>query len=207
MDTPRHSHLDFNRENMDQCHKAENWDQLIMSNPARFIELILPRIQMLAANFLRRRNKARIMLEAEDICQEICIHLMESDYRRLRLYDPRKASIETWLRSVVRNKIRENVRSAFVIATNSAIRCEYISKSPEDVFMKNERERLLNSAIKRLNKSDLAFLEVLKNSKFNIRELARITGINSSVAYVRKCRLVARIKKSLMPTANKMNCH
>jgi RNA polymerase sigma factor (sigma-70 family) len=162
------------------------------ANLVMFLESLLPTIRHAAAYCLRGWPRSAWIPEMDDLCQEVAVHLLEDDCRRLRSYDPARSSPRTWLCAVARSLVAQHLRSSGC----GVVRPRATSVPPPDeILMRAEEEAAFEAARSRLDEQDRAFLDVLDRYEFRLELVSYHLGMPRRQIYERKRRLVENLRR------------
>lgn len=134
--------------------------------------------------------------EINDICQQIVLLLIEDDHRRLRLFKQR-SSIETWLRTVVKNHVGRHLRrqkqwqraeklSMELFLSHIALEKEILSK---------ERRGILQSVVPKLNRRERQLFDLLCEDDLNLSDIANLLDVKAGTLRKRKHDLIEKLRK------------
>lgn len=135
--------------------------------------------------------------ESEDLCQQVVLLLIEEDYRRLRSFDRKKASLKTWLGAVVKNYVSRYVQKQGRSESLEESIFESFIAPPiqEKNVISAERQRSLRKAIKKLSRRERQLYELLCRDDLKISDVAEQMGIKVSTARRSKHDLIEKLRK------------
>ena len=127
--------------------------------------------------------------DAEDVAQSVFIRLVDRDYRLLRSYDPRRASLVTWLTIIARGKTIDFLRRRALKtvpleehAGDVAV-APHLPSSPIDVppGLVTPRQKLV--------------LHLLFDRDMDVKEAAAVLGVDSQTVRSTRHKAVARLRR------------
>jgi RNA polymerase sigma factor (sigma-70 family) len=137
--------------------------------------------------------------EQTDLRQQIFLHLIEDDCRRLRLYDQSKASFKTWLHTVVEHEVshylhrRKNAECLDELAPETFA----YQASQEDRVLLRERKNKLRVILKQLTEHEQQLLELVLDDSLSTKERAASLGIKPASLRREKHALLKKVRKLL----------
>jgi RNA polymerase sigma-70 factor (ECF subfamily) len=159
--------------------------------------------------FLAARCRGRMDL-ADDLTHEVFLALFRDDGRKLRQFEGRNGcSLAGWLRVVaVRVAIdllrRERHSPSLDDDTGPMLELRRSlsadTPSPEDTVVAAETGARLRDAIRGLASKDRVLVELHIIRGVPIQEVATTLGVTTNAAYVRKSRVLERLRQSLSST-------
>jgi len=135
--------------------------------------------------------------ETEDLCQQVVLLLIRADYRCLRSFDHRRASLKTWLKVVVRNYVRRYRQSRKRLPNTEEIVAEALSYRPalETEILSKQRMKSLDQAIGKLTEREKQLYELLCRDDLIDADIAERMGINPASVRRRRYDLIQKIKR------------
>jgi len=135
--------------------------------------------------------------ETEDLCQQVVLLLIRSDYRFLRSFDDRRASLKTWLKVVVRNYVRRYRQSRKRLQHTEEIVAEALYYRPalETDILSKQRMKSLDQAIGKLTEREKQLYEFLCRDDLDSLEIARLMGVKVGTLRKRKHDLIEKLRK------------
>jgi len=169
-----------------------------INDPTQLIQDSVITIHLSAVRAFRYYNYATDEDEISDICQQVSLLLIEDNYRRLRLFDRRKSSLQTWLKSVVRHHISNYIRGQRKTLSLDELPSESLSYPPtqEDLIILRERNEKLGAILSRLSTRDQQFIRLLYFEGLSAIDVARVMRINVDLVYWHKHTIIKRLKDS-----------
>ena len=140
--------------------------------------------------------------EVDDYVAAVWLHLIEDDCSRLRRFQPSHgARFTTWLHIVARNLVRSSLRRRMDLLLDDPAalpeRSAATAPSPERACLTLEEIGLLGQAVARLSPADQALYQALIVDERPAAEVARELGIRPTALYVRRHRMVNRLRAAL----------
>jgi RNA polymerase sigma-70 factor, ECF subfamily len=169
-----------------------------ISDPAQLIQDSVISIHQSAVRAFRYYSYATDEDEISDICQQITLLLIEDNFRRLRLFDRRKSSLQTWLKSVVRHHISNYIRRQRKTLSLDELPPESLSYPPaqEDLIILKERNEKLEAILSRLSTRDQQVIRLLYFEGLSAIDVARVMRINVDLVYWHKHIIIKKLKVS-----------
>jgi RNA polymerase sigma-70 factor (ECF subfamily) len=127
--------------------------------------------------------------DAEDIVQVCFLELLRPDCS----YDPKRASLRTWLYGVVRNQSLKRLRQR-IVANPPDIEN---APSPEHQLLRTEVEDVVRRAVLMLPEMQREVLILAHYEQLSLAEIARILGIEIGAVKSRLQRARASLKETL----------
>lgn len=134
--------------------------------------------------------------EIEDLCQQTVLLLMQADYRCLRSFDYKKASLKTWLRSVVKHHISRYMRRQERLQNAEEIWVESIGyqSALKLELLVEERQKALHQFVGKLTRREKRLYELLCRDDLTDADIAGIMSISSASVRRRRYDLIRKIK-------------
>lgn len=151
-----------------------------------------------------RRLRGQLDTElADDLYQQVFVMLLEDDRRRLRLYQPDKGcSVASWIRIItIRAVINVLRRQRRTVSLDDESRPIAVADEGADPFATltaggDQRwEALLPVVAAKLSGSDRLLLDLVYTRRLDAAAIAAALQIKRSQVYVRKNRLVRRLRR------------
>ena len=148
--------------------------------------------------------KQSAQTSAEDIFQQIFLHLRDNDFKKLRSFKAKNgSSLATWLRQVVINFTIDSLRRikpAESLDEDDArgFGLEDIladdADSAREIIISEEKIGPLKDCIEILDTDDKYFLELHFNQSLALEDLKDILKISRAAVDMRKFRLISRLR-------------
>ena len=132
--------------------------------------------------------------DVEDSTQEVFVRLVRDGFRLLRSYDPRQASLVTWLSLVARSAAIDHLRKRRLEAVSLA------SDSPEHLAAaRPQRAEPRSLPLHLLSARQRLILRMLFDEGMSVVETARMIGVNEQTIRSTKHKALSRLREHLMP--------
>jgi RNA polymerase sigma-70 factor (ECF subfamily) len=158
------------------------------------------------ARFLATRRRGQADL-AEDLTHEVFLALLRDDGRKLRTFAGRGGcSFAGWLKVVaVRHAIDHMRRDARFVALDDDApgmlelrrSLRSVDPDPEEAAAGAETAERLADAVARLPPKDRVLVELHLVRGTSLDDVARVLGVTMNAAYVRKSRVLERLRRVL----------
>lgn len=145
--------------------------------------------------------------ELEDLFNDVLVHLIKDDCRKLRLYKGiGGATVATWIRTITVRFVIDYLRQRSRIGETVDIEEEGASlevslenpvSRPDEEYEEREEQLKLEGAIASLGDNDKYFIELYYRKGLSPQKAAEILGISKKTVYTRINRLKAKIQKEL----------
>jgi RNA polymerase sigma factor (sigma-70 family) len=161
------------------------------------IERLMPNIYA-AVRFacLLKQNRAD-KNEIDDLCQQVALLLIEDDYRRLRTFDSTRASLDTWLKTVVLHYVNRRIKARRPLESLAEIDIKFVDLSQEERLIEEERGKSLLAVIAKLTVRERQLFECLSEDDLSTDEIAIQMGIKTASVYRIKHKLIHKIQTLL----------
>jgi RNA polymerase sigma-70 factor (ECF subfamily) len=158
------------------------------------------------ARFLATRRRGQVDL-ADDLTHEVLIALLRNDGRKLRTFAGRHGcSFAGWLKVVaVRHTIDHLRRDGKLVALDDdapgmvelrrSLRSD--DPDPEQIAVGTETAERLAEAMAQLPPKDRVLVELHVVRGTSLADVARVLGVTMNAAYVRKSRVLERLRRAL----------
>lgn len=170
---------------------------------AAFVERFARLVHHSVAGTLRRSRGEVDARRIEDLCQDVFVALLADDCRRLRLYrGDRGCSLASWVRVIaVRTTLNRLRRDRPLVSLDGerAPRLADPGPDPLDVMLaRADRDRFeaLIALAEQLSDRDRLLLEMYYLRGMKAPAIAAALRVDRSVIYVRKNRLLGRLRKA-----------
>jgi RNA polymerase sigma factor (sigma-70 family) len=166
-----------------------------ISDPAQLIQDSVLIIRQSAILAFKYYNHATTEDEIGDICQQIILQLIEDHYRRLRLFDSRKSSFRTWLKSVARHHISNYLRQKKTLSLDE-LPLDSVSYPPnqEDLIILRDRNERLEAILGKLSTRDQQIIRLLCFEGRSAIDVARIMRMTVGSVYWHKHNIIKRLR-------------
>ncbi len=139
--------------------------------------------------------------EMEDLMAQVCLNLVDKDFRKLRMYDPERGHrLSSWVGLISANTAYDALRrrapehvSLDDPDTGVAATTPARDPSPLDHVEAEERRELLRRAVSQLTESERRFVYLFYQSRLEPQEVARQLGVKVSTVYSRKNKVKAKL--------------
>ena len=142
--------------------------------------------------------------EVDDPVQEVFVRLIKDDYRLLRSYDPRRASLSTWLtlvaRSVAIDHLRKRRRSTVPLGSQDLPDPRTLRNPPNPppaVSETSPDDRSLPMHL--LTARQRLVLRMLFDEELSVAEAARTIGVDAQTIRSTKHKALSRLREHLSP--------
>ena len=112
---------------------------------------LLPIINATIRTFGQTRGLARLGYDEKDLWQEVLLHLIKRDYHALRRYTAAEGSLAAYVRTVVRNRLRDLTRmrdaKAELVPLDESAEPLAPAPSPEALVLTRERLMTVRTAV------------------------------------------------------------
>jgi RNA polymerase sigma factor (sigma-70 family) len=166
-----------------------------ISDPTQLIQDSVLIIRQAAILTFKRYNHATTEDEISDICQQIILQLIEDQYRRLRLFDSRKASFRTWLKYVARHHISNYLRQKKTLSLDD-LPLDSLSypAHQEDLIILRDRNERLEASLSKLRTRDQQIIRLLCLEGRPAIDVARTMRMTVGSVYWHKHRIIKRLR-------------
>lgn len=163
---------------------------------AKLIQDSVPLIRQSTVLAFKHYNYATSQDEISDICQQIILQLIEDHYRRLRLFDSRKASFPTWLKSVARHHISNYILRQRKTLSLDELPFDSVSCPPnqEESIILRDRDERLEAILGKLRTRDQQLIRLLCIDGRSAVDVARIMRMKVGSVYWRKHQILKRLR-------------
>jgi RNA polymerase sigma-70 factor, ECF subfamily len=110
---------------------------------------------------------------AEEVVQDVFAQL----WRHARDYDPRRASVRTWLYAIARNRIVDARRRAALWPGPAAGEVEDSATGPDEMLEQTVLRWQLAAALERLSPEHREIIQLAHYGGLTLREIAELKGI------------------------------
>ena len=139
--------------------------------------------------------------ECEDAMQEFLVRLWEDDWHVLRVWG-REATLRGYLRVVARRIALEVMRRRGLVLDDSAHDPVAAGPGPREIAEKEERHRMLHSAMSNLSENDSQILSMRLLQDLSHEDIANRLQITLNAASVRLHRAERRLEAQLRRIAS-----
>jgi RNA polymerase sigma factor (sigma-70 family) len=138
--------------------------------------------------------------ETEDLCQQVVLMLIQSDYHRFRSFDDKKSSLKTWLSVVIRNHTRRHLQRRRRLRTAEENWAESFpcQSSIETGILFKQRKLILQQALRRLTEPERQLYELLCRDDLGNADIAGMMNISPDSVRKRRYRLVRKLQRLIV---------
>ncbi|HEY3354883.1 MAG TPA: sigma-70 family RNA polymerase sigma factor [Polyangia bacterium] len=165
---------------------------------ARFERLILSCIRKALGCYAARSSPEDI----EDLVSGVCLNIIKDDYRKLRMFDPRRGyRLSSWVGLIATNTVidalrRRDPRPVSLDEPGApGIDAPSGAPDPEAHLASAEEAEILAQALARLSASDRLFLEYTLDYELDPVDLARQMQVAVATIYSRKNKVREKLRK------------
>jgi DNA-directed RNA polymerase specialized sigma24 family protein len=177
---------------------GESFCLQIRDDPVGLLDHIFPLIHELACWATRRNGHVEHTVDSEDLCQEVVVHLMENDYRRLRTYQKEKASPRTWMNAIVWHLAVALARRHQAELMVRGLADQITRITPEQVLFDCEAAAAVRRAVcTGLTSYERLILESIVTADTRRQPEHVRWGISRNALYIHKSRLIAKLRKKI----------
>ena len=167
-----------------------------------FVEYISPVIYSAVNRTLKIYKGEFNEWNVAEIVQEIFIKLINDDYRVLKMFDPSKSSLVTWISIIARNKTidflrrkrPETVPINETYATHVGAVDKNLETAIESLDANNSQELFSNIPSELLTSRQIFVINLLFNKGMDPVEIAELLNINIQTVYSCKNKAIKRIR-------------
>ena len=156
---------------------------------AEFVERAAPLIYSAIYALLRIRRGRADEHEAAEMFQQVCLRLIEHDYRLLRGYDPTRAALSTWLTIIARSTALDALRRARQETVALDDETEVAAPEPVDATPITE---LIPQHV--LTARQRLVLQLLWDQGAEVEEVAALLGVDAQTVRSTKHKAVERLR-------------
>jgi RNA polymerase sigma factor (sigma-70 family) len=140
--------------------------------------------------------------EIEDLCQQILLLLLEDNNRRLRSFNNEKASINTWLKTVIFHYLSRQMLKEPVTKGIEDREINLISDLPsqEQILIYQERAQKMKVIVNKLANRERELYKFLCRDDLSVAEIAKQMSIKTDSVYRRKHALIRKLQSLLQTT-------
>jgi RNA polymerase sigma-70 factor, ECF subfamily len=164
--------------------------------------------RLILACIARTGKRYRITLseaDVEDVYAEVCLRLLANDMRRLRVWDPRRAKLSTWIGMMAVQATADQLRA---VAHRPADRLGVAHlderadqrPGPAETLLARERWDQLEVRLESLSPRDRRFFVLHFALGLDPESVAKTLGISVKTVYTRK----HRIRRLLLPAGRSL---
>jgi RNA polymerase sigma factor (sigma-70 family) len=165
-------------------------------DPKSFLETSLPDIVAGVRSVCHLYHIENDLID--DMCQQIALLLIEDDYRRLRSFDHQKACFKTWLITVVKNHVLNELRKKQITELPEWDGGQTsVYPTQEMKIISRELQDGLRATIGRLSKRDQELAQLAFEEDLSAPEIASLMGIKIESVYRRKHAIAKRLSLAL----------
>lgn len=184
--------IDYEKKILRACLNGEKpaWDALIR----RYSKLVYHTIK----NTLRRYGKLAHPDVVEDLHQEFFLCLLRDDFKKLRQFRGNKdCTLASWLRVIASRLTIDYLRRLPRSAPDTLHAFPINQPNYSETSIEQEEQRLLSRAIETLSANDQTFIELHVQQALPPQEIASILRTSLGSIYVRKSRVLEKLRRSL----------
>ncbi len=151
--------------------------------------------------------------ELEDLFNDVIIHFIKDDCKKLRLYRGYEgATAATWIRTItvrfIIDYLRQKARRIKLVdITSEEMALEVSHRNPvtmpDEDFEENEKNAAMAEAIEELCENDRYFMELYYGRELGPEEVSQILGISVKTVYSRVNRIKNKLKESVKKRGRK----
>ncbi len=168
---------------------AESW--------RRFVIRWLPLISSAARRTLERTGRRGSASEVEDATQEVFLKLVKDDFRALRQYDSRRATLSTWLTVVARSVTIDLIRRSPPVAGNDGAGRPGLEPQVSPVEPGGSTVALCVD----LTPRQRLVLHLLFDRDLDVAEVARALGVEEQTVRSTKHKAVSKLRTAMTTDA------
>ena len=156
---------------------------------ADFVERAAPFIYSVIYTLLRIRRGRADEHEAAEIFQQVCLRLIQHDYRVLRAYDPQRAGLGTWLTIIARSTTLDYLRRARLETVPFDEEFDAAAPTPADT---TPTTALIPPDV--LTQRQQLVLHLLWDQGMEVEETATVLGVDAQTVRSTKHKAVERLR-------------
>jgi RNA polymerase sigma-70 factor (ECF subfamily) len=138
---------------------------------------------------------------AEEVYQNVFVHLWEDDYRRLRLWTG-DGDFAAYLAPIVRHRAMDRIRQteSHRLPETDEPRVDPVDEhaGPDELARVEERRRMLERAVVTLGDTDRELYELRFVEERSYKEIADVLGITVNNVGVRVSRMIERLRAAIV---------
>jgi RNA polymerase sigma factor (sigma-70 family) len=169
--------------------KDENYAQIVTS--------LLPEIRKAVFVVCRSNRHIARLDEIDDLCQQAALLLIQSDYRCLRSFDKRKATLKTWLKVIIKNHTQQQLLKQERLRQAEEVWLEYYSGQSliEPQATLEYRRQVIEVVHHKLTTKEKQFYQFLCRDDLPDASIAELMKINPASVRRRRYALIKKIQR------------
>lgn len=160
------------------------WDAFVQ----RYAGVIMAAVQRI----LSSRGLAADLQIAEDISQDVFVRLIKNDFRLLRTYDPRRASVPTWLTIIARSSAIDFLRRR-QLPTVPLDQAPPIASPPSELPEPASVTEHLPAGL--LSPRQKLILHLLFDRQMDTPAIAKLLGVSAQTVRSTRHKAIERLRK------------
>jgi len=141
---------------------------------------------------LSRGSPGRQDVHAEDITQEVFLRLVRDDFRLLRLFDPTRASLVTYLTIISRSTTLDRVRRRYLKTVPLNVMADQTAQPPEPL-------RSIQIPPDLLSPRQQLVLQMLFDRQMTVSDAAKALGVDAQTVRSTKHKAISKLRQYFVP--------